>query len=108
LHWLALQSLAWTTMLVENARRAPLSEAVAKTFDGSHPCDLCHAVAAGKKSEQKSETVPLVLKMDLIGPPASQTAPRSSVSHEFASFIVRDGWLSHAPPAPPPRFSSVS
>jgi hypothetical protein len=108
LHWLALQSVAWTTMLVENARHAPLSEAVVKTFDGAHPCDLCHAVAAGKKSEQKSEVVPLVLKMDLICPPATQIAPPSSVPYKFASFIVRGGWLSHAPPAPPPRFSSVS
>jgi hypothetical protein len=47
-HWLALQSVAWTTMLVANARHVPLTEAVAKTFDGEHPCSLCHAVEAGK------------------------------------------------------------
>jgi len=51
LHWIALQSVAWTTMVIEYSKRAPLREAVAQTFDGAHPCSLCHAVAAGKKSE---------------------------------------------------------
>jgi hypothetical protein len=66
LHWVALQSVAWTTMLVANARHAPLNQAVTKTFDGNHPCDLCHAVAAGQKSEKKSEILSAVGKMDLI------------------------------------------
>ena len=53
-------------MLVANARHAPLSEAVAETFDGAHPCGLCHVVAAGKKSEKKSDVLPAIVKMDLI------------------------------------------
>ena len=53
-------------MLVANARSAPLSEAVAETFNSAHPCGLCHAVADGKKAEKKSEVLPAVVKMDLI------------------------------------------
>jgi hypothetical protein len=65
-HWLALQSVAWTTMLVANARHAPLSEALVKTFDGKHPCSLCHAVSAGKNSEKKSDLQSSTPKIDMI------------------------------------------
>ena len=55
LHWAMLQSVAWTTMLADNLRTQSLTEAVTHTFDGKHPCCLCKAIAAGKKSEQKKE-----------------------------------------------------
>jgi hypothetical protein len=51
----ALQSVAWTTMLFEYSKHAPLRQAIAQTIDGSHPCAICHAVTMGKKSEKKSE-----------------------------------------------------
>jgi len=55
-----LQSVAWTTMLADNLRTQSLTEAVTHTFDGEHPCCLCKAIAAGRKSEQKKEfTAPL-------------------------------------------------
>src|SRR5436190_22537337 len=83
-HWLALQSLAWTTMLVTNARHAPLSEAVAKTFDGAHPCMLCHAVATGEKSEKKSELPPTVVMMDLICMTRTLTWLQPYAPYEYA------------------------
>jgi hypothetical protein len=102
-HWLALQSIAWTTMLVENARRVPLSEAVARTFDGSHPCDLCHAVAEGKKSEKKSAALPVSAKVDLICVRRSLVYLPPWVRYEYDafSFSLPEAFL--APPAPPPR-----
>lgn len=68
-HWAALQTVAWTTMLADNLRSGSLCEAVSKTFDGEHPCCLCKAIKAGKKSEQKSEAVSPVLKMEF--PPSA-------------------------------------
>jgi hypothetical protein len=55
LHWVALQTIAWTTMLADNLRQQSLNEAVTQTFDGQHPCCLCKAIAAGKESEKKNE-----------------------------------------------------
>lgn len=46
-HWTALQSVAWTTMLISNAASCSFGEAVKKTFDGEHPCSLCLAVRDG-------------------------------------------------------------
>jgi hypothetical protein len=102
-HWLALQSVAWTTMLMANARHSPLSEAVAKTFDGAHPCDLCHAVADGKKSERKSEVVPAIAKMDLICTTHTLTWLPPWISYEYprTNFAIRE--RSQLPPVPPPR-----
>jgi hypothetical protein len=54
-HWAALQTVAWTAMLAENLQSGSVQTAVEKTFDGKHPCCLCKAIAAGKKSEQKTE-----------------------------------------------------
>ena len=55
LHWALLQSVAWVTMVVTYSQTTTLKEALARTFDGEHPCALCKQVAAGKKSEKKSD-----------------------------------------------------
>jgi hypothetical protein len=54
-HWAALQTVAWTTMLAQNLQSSSVNDALTKTFDGQHPCCLCKAIAAGKKSEQKTQ-----------------------------------------------------
>src|SRR5476649_740007 len=100
-HWAALQSVAWTNMLVSYSQKEPLREAIAKTFDGNHPCVLCHAVNAGKKTEKKTDqqtfsTVELILSSVFakISPPAAQD--RHFVSEDFP---VQG--RSIAPPSPP-------
>ncbi len=103
LHWFALQSVAWTTMLVANARRAPLSEAVTRTFDGSHPCDLCDVVSAGKKSEKKSEVLPTSAKMDLICTTRRVLCSPPWTDYDFAALRFSLVERTLAPPAPPPR-----
>ena len=54
-HWALLQTVAWTSMFAENLRESSFTRAVTKTFDGNHPCKLCHAISEGKKSEKKTE-----------------------------------------------------
>ena len=103
LHWSLLQSVAWTTMLVGNLQFLTISEAVQRSFDGKHPCALCKAVAEGKKSEKKSETVLSLKKFDglnqavaiLFSPPASFSAVEARAIF-LKSFV-------QAPPTPPPR-----
>lgn len=90
-------------MLVENVRHAPLSEAVAMTFDGSHPCHLCRAVATGKKSERKSEILPTSAKLDLICPLQAQTWPPSFVPYDYGTVVLGIAVRNQAPPPTPPR-----
>jgi hypothetical protein len=102
-HWALLQTVAWTTMLANNLRSQPLSEAVAHTFDGKHPCPLCKAIAAGKKSEKKNEFTSPTPKLEfppakenpvLIAPSDFQLLPQADCSAES---------LAQKPLTPPPR-----
>jgi hypothetical protein len=102
-HWFALQSVAWASMLIANARHVPLSEAIAKTFDGGHPCGLCHAVAEGNKSEKKSEILPATAKLDLFCTPRLLTAPPPWVRYDYLRWQATIAERAQAPPAPPPR-----
>ena len=43
-HLAVLQVVAWTGMFVENVQGLDLEEAIERTFDGEHPCSLCHAI----------------------------------------------------------------
>jgi hypothetical protein len=103
LHWAALQTVAWTTMLARNLCTQSVSAAVSDTFDGEHPCPLCKAIAAGKKSEQKSEAVSPVLKMEF--PPVSARMVLIPPS-QFEVVSVPDSFAAATfaePLLPPPR-----
>jgi hypothetical protein len=103
LHWAFFQSVAWTSMLAGNLRRDSLAQAVAHTFDGQHPCQICKAIAAGKKSEKKSESAPHFKSFEF--PPASKdfvlTIPASFGLPVCADLVAES--LSESPPTPPPR-----
>lgn len=48
--WDAVQVFAWGRMVHDYSRFMTLAQAVEITFDGSAPCELCHAVDAAKQS----------------------------------------------------------
>ena len=65
LQWAVLQSVAWTSMLIERAHSGSFVGAVKTTFDGHHPCKLCRVVAAGKNAEKKSARSLKLAKVEL-------------------------------------------
>jgi hypothetical protein len=90
-------------MLAGNLQSGSLHDAVAKTFDGQHPCCLCKAIANAKKTEQKNQLTTQDLKLDflpahegfaLIAPSRLELFPRKNLSFES---------VSHKPLTPPPR-----
>jgi hypothetical protein len=62
--WLALQTWAWTRMLVAFSQDGPLGEALIKTFDGRHPCPLCLKVQKGWAKDQQQEKKFPLLKLE--------------------------------------------
>lgn len=103
-HWIALQSLAWASMLVQNSTRAPFSEAILRTFDGQHPCNLCKGIAAAQQSQKKpAQAQASAVKQDFIC--AARVLPFVHAFQEIIfsrsahSFSVR----ALSPPVPPPR-----
>jgi hypothetical protein len=103
LHWVALQSFAWTNMLIEYSKRAPLCQAIAQTFDGAHPCSLCHVVNSGKNSEKKSDLQSPTPKIDMIcvWRTASSLRPFSPFNYTAPDF--HSSQIEQSPPVPPPR-----
>ncbi|HST31748.1 MAG TPA: hypothetical protein VLK27_13010 [Chthoniobacterales bacterium] len=105
LQWLALQSVAWTTMVLSNARQVSFCEAVKRTFDGKHPCSLCHVVNKGKTSEQKRDVQIGATKIDIV---CTSRAIRLLPGLAQFNHASLDPWFSeitYPPPAPPPRLA---
>jgi hypothetical protein len=103
LQWVALQSAAWTTMIVNYSKRGSLCTAIAQTFDGAHPCSLCHIVSGGKTTEKKSDLQLLTPKIDIICTKCAipLVYPFVRFDYETSDFSVSEIGLS--PPVPPPR-----
>ena len=102
-HWAALQSVAWATMLADNARVASLTEALGKTFDGKHPCPICKKIAQGRQSEKKSDFQTELKKLDFFNQqPAFCFNPPGHFTLAGQSTALAP-WLSRTPPVPPPR-----
>ncbi len=102
-HWALLQTVAWTTMLADNLRTHSLSESVERTFDGKYPCPICRAIAAAKKSEQKSAFTLNLQKLEF--PPAKANCVLFAPSH-FDLLPLADAFAEisiQQPPTPPPR-----
>ena len=103
LHWAFLQSVAWVGMFVSFSAENPVSVALAKTFDGQHPCNLCKIVKEGKKTEQQQEMPKLLAKLDLllVRNPVWLRPPELSPL-TILSVPSSASW-SDTPPSPPPR-----
>jgi hypothetical protein len=105
-HWLALQSIAWTQMLLDYARHDSLAAAVEKTFDGKHPCPLCLKIQEGRKQEERKapalqwEKLPDLWFEARVGaaprPPLQELDVPGLVPELHSDFVF-------APPKPPPR-----
>jgi hypothetical protein len=107
-HWVALQTTAWTGMLISRSLASSVADAIETTFDGKHPCPMCSAIANAKQSEQQSEQSFDLLKkigeakyLEMSSVELVHNSFPSIVSWPVSSF---DGLTrSEAPPTPPPR-----
>ena len=106
-HWGLLQTVAWTTMLANNLRNGSFADALQNTFDGKHPCSLCEQIAAGKKSEKKSEFSVSLKKLEFVSERNSFlfVAPSQFCLQSWPSPVMSA--VTHKPPIPPPRSFSV-
>jgi len=103
LHWAALQSVAWAGMLLSYSRSGSVATAIAKTFDGRHPCPLCKAIAKGEQGGKKQDYQPGNGKIDmdfrrpsaLLYPPRLPRKWRSVAANALAFFVE--------PSVPPPK-----
>jgi hypothetical protein len=105
--WGAMQSFAWATMLLNNLRTHSMSEAMLQTFDGNHPCPICKAIAASKKSNKDDESLAQQTRFEF---PPSATIVMTIAPERFERVIISRQFvqtLSHRPDVPPPRAISA-
>jgi hypothetical protein len=105
LQWLTLQSIAWTAMIIDYSKRGTLCEAIKLTFDGAHPCSLCHIVDRGKTTEKKSDLQLLTPKIDMICTKRAITLVRPIAYVDYAAGDFSLFKIGESPPVPPPRNS---
>lgn len=114
LHWAVMQSAAWVGMTVAyTVKTGSVTQGLSDTFDGEHPCALCHMVEAGTQEDPASQD--------------SKSPQEKKADHELKLLLVTVDlpdfvneqppalpWLCYAekaiasaqaPEAPPPRFS---
>jgi hypothetical protein len=103
LHWLTLQSIAWTSMIIDYSKRGTLCQAIVQTLDGAHPCSLCHIVNSGKSAENKSDLQLLTPKLDLICTKHAITFALPFISLDYANTDFCIFEVAYSPPVPPPR-----
>ena len=103
LHWAFFQSLAWVGMVLSYSQDATLTEALAKTFDGKHPCHLCKQIAKGKQSEKKSDLRPEWKKFEFSYALTSFVFSHPTCFWKFRPAEQPIELLAYAPPVPPPR-----
>ena len=109
-HWMVLQSVAWARMISEFSKQgSSLGSAIAKTFDGEHPCRLCLTIQDGRQQEQSETKKQACTKRDkptellcearravVPLPPLMATQAVPTVPRGHPDFI-------ESPPTPPPR-----
>jgi hypothetical protein len=112
-HWLALQSVAWTRMLVEFSRTDSLPEAIGKTFDGKHPCKMCVSIREGRQQEEREQREAPLIKREKS---REFLCDSRRVFVTFPSDLARDAVpfipqpladFVDSPPTPPPRSLAV-
>jgi len=105
LHWLTLQSAAWTAMMFRNVTQVSFCQAVKRTFDGAHPCSLCHIVNKGKASDQKRDAQTSSAKIDLVCVSRLIRLSPDSESIRYATSQIEISETGQSPPVPPPRLA---
>jgi hypothetical protein len=80
-----------------------LRQAIAQTFDGAHPCSLCHAVNASKTSEKKTDLQSPTPKIDMICAVRTIRLIPAFAPFAYAPITFSSPELAHLPPVPPPR-----
>jgi hypothetical protein len=103
LQWLALQSIAWTAMIVDYSKQDSICRAIAKTLDGAHPCSLCHVVNRANTAEKKADLQLLTAKIDMICAWQAISLFRPFVSVEYTVRDFCSSQIRRSPPVPPPR-----
>ncbi|MBN8247379.1 MAG: hypothetical protein J0L84_08040 [Verrucomicrobia bacterium] len=106
LHWAALQSVAWTTMVIERTCSGSFGDALVTTFDGQHPCKLCQVVQAGQTADDTAGALVHGLKLEGFAAVSLVIPGEPPGGQDLGGTFLRvPAERSQPPPLPPPRLA---
>lgn len=113
-HWMVLQVTAWSGMIVSRSMEKGVSEAIATTFDGEHPCTLCQVIHDAQDEEQRP-TLPAPLKsqeelkidVTIASEPLVWALPSLIAVVHWQDLIPACSSCEREPPVPPPRLTAL-
>jgi hypothetical protein len=101
-HWLLLQSAAWVGMMMDFARHDSLPVAIEKTFNGTHPCQLCKTVSKGRDAEHEQQMAKLAVQFEAVLAPRLVVPPPNEAPWIYPAHCRMACARTLAPPTPPP------
>jgi len=104
--WAVLQCVAWANMIREYSEMVPVTQAIAMTFSGEYPCDMCKMIAEKKQAEKAKVAQLFQHEKKQVSPGFEVTDRLMTISPQI--FFSRESFLqtrSEAPPVPPPRIA---
>jgi hypothetical protein len=105
-HWGVLQTVAWANMIwTYTTQDGSVLAGAKKTFDGAHPCSMCHSIKEAKQQEKKApEILSATKKIELFALEDASLLP-APVSAPFqfphSPHLAADS-RPHSPEAPVP------
>ncbi|MGH8092583.1 MAG: hypothetical protein ACREIF_03820 [Chthoniobacterales bacterium] len=106
-HWFCLQSIAWANMIVVYSQHCSLPQAIAQTFDGQHPCDLCKHISKAREKEKKQDTQRSFAKTDLICTTRHMALLPPLVPFHYPGLNSTSRRAFQETPYPPPRLALI-
>ncbi len=105
--WSMLQSVAWVRMVVKYSQQAGFGRAITMTFDGKHPCRLCHMVQEGQNKERHTgkDTFTPEKQLDWSLPLGEIFLCHPPLPKYVAGANLLAEPRPERPPYPPPRFA---
>src|SRR5947199_7590809 len=100
--WLVLQSVAWANMLVDSSQRYSLQQAIAQTFSGDHPCDLCKRISS-RTTNDANQHSQFVSHPDLICATMGLVLVPVKLMFHYPTAPTIPITRADSPPSPPPR-----
>lgn len=97
------QGVAWGTMIFDYSAHDTVMNAVLKTFDGGHPCDLCKKVDEHQGSQQRSLAENNLRKLHLCAIEPEPFHLAGVAVQTFPAYVPKVVHVGSRPDLPPPR-----
>ena len=100
-HWGFLQTIAWSSMLLDYSENLNWTSALSKTIDPDTSCRICEFVQEGKQQESNRNYLKTQFKIDLVFEQREIILNCPDIAADKFTPVALQSQF-HSPPIPPP------